>query len=255
MSNNPTNVDTLWKAYQQDRSIRTRNLLVEHYLPLVDMAVRKLLKGGAGGGQDADDLRSAGTVGLINAVERFQPERGLKFVTYSSHRIRGAIIDEIREQDWLGRSARQRASEWLNAVGKLTAVAGRPPTDEEVRTALGWTPGQYSPARTAAAAMFTSIDAARPGEVDDWDRTPVQSLVDTREVDPSEALTHRDEVATLLGTLSTRRRQAVTLRFLHGMSIKELGRAMGIGPEAACGISGRGIEALREHVQEERLAA
>ena len=255
MSETNTNVDGLWKAYQQDRSVRVRNLLVEHYLPLVDMVVRKLLKGGASGGSDADDLRSAGTVGLINAVERFQPERGLKFVTYSSHRIRGAIIDEIREQDWLGRSARQRASEWLNAVGRLTAVAGRPPTDEEVTTALGWTPGQHGPARTAAAAMFTSIDAARPGEVDDWDRPTVQSLPDTREADPSVALTDRDEVAVLLGTLSTRRRQAVTLRFLKGMTINEMGRAMGIGPEAACGISGRGIQALREHVQEERIAA
>ncbi|NBT95838.1 MAG: sigma-70 family RNA polymerase sigma factor [Chloroflexi bacterium] len=99
---------------------------------------------------DSDDVLSSGVLGLIEAIDRFDPTTGVKFETYAISRIRGAILDELRSLDWIPRSARQRSQEIAKAFTRLEVEYGRPPTDEEVARTLGLDMHQYHQASISA---------------------------------------------------------------------------------------------------------
>src|SRR5881394_4189784 len=122
---------TLWQEYRRTRYRRLRDRLILTYAPLV-----KYVAGRLGSGLpahiDEGDLVSYGLLGLIGAIERYEPDRDVKFETYAIARIRGAIIDELRALDWVPRSVRSRAREIERAIAQLEAKIGRAPTDEEI---------------------------------------------------------------------------------------------------------------------------
>src|SRR3954468_17468180 len=127
---------TLWREFKRtgDRALRDRLILT--YAPLV-----KYVAGRLGSGLPAHveegDLVSYGLLGLIGAIERFDPERDIKFETYAISRIKGSIIDELRSMDWVPRSVRSRAREIERAIGELESRLGRAPSDEEISGKLG----------------------------------------------------------------------------------------------------------------------
>ena len=122
---------SLWLEYRQTREKALRDQLILRYSPLV-----KYVAGRLGSGLpahiDDGDLVSYGLLGLISAIDRFDPDRDIKFETYAIARIRGAIIDELRTLDWVPRSVRARARQIERAIGELEARLGRAPTDEEI---------------------------------------------------------------------------------------------------------------------------
>src|SRR3954447_14307342 len=124
-------IDQVWQTFFQRRDPVARDRLIVHYSPLV-----KFVAGRVGAGLpssvDPGDLVSAGIFGLIDAVERFDPERGVKFETFAVPRIRGAVFDGLRSLDWVPRSVRSRAREVESAFSELEARFGRAPTDEEI---------------------------------------------------------------------------------------------------------------------------
>ena len=125
----------LWQAYGQHRDTALRDRLILHYAPLV-----KYVAGRVGTGLpahvDIADLVQSGVFGLWDAIDRFEPERGLKFETYAMQRIRGAILDELRAQDWVPRSVRSRAREVERALERLESRLQRSATDAEVAAEL-----------------------------------------------------------------------------------------------------------------------
>src|SRR5438309_5624717 len=126
---------TLWQDYRKSRDQQLRDRLILTYAPLV-----KFVAGRVGASLpshvDEQDLVSYGLLGLIGAIERFDPDREIKFETFAMARIRGAIIDELRSLDWVPRSVRAKAREIEGAQVKLERQLGRAPSDEEVANAL-----------------------------------------------------------------------------------------------------------------------
>src|ERR1051325_6518296 len=125
----------LWRRYKRDGDERARERLVVAYSPLVKYVSGRMASG-LPAHVDEADLISYGLVGLINAIERFEPAREIKFETYAITRIKGAIIDELRTQDWVPRSVRARAREIERANAKLEHRLQRAPTDEEMAEEL-----------------------------------------------------------------------------------------------------------------------
>src|SRR5512140_437907 len=129
-------IEQIWQQWFQRRDAASRDLIIVHYSPLV-----KFVAGRVGAGLpssvDAGDLVSAGVFGLIDAVERFDSDRGVKFETFAVPRIRGAIFDGLRALDWVPRSGRSRAREVESAIHDLEAAQGRSPSDDELAVHLG----------------------------------------------------------------------------------------------------------------------
>src|SRR5881398_2055605 len=127
---------TLWLEYRRSKDRLLRDRLILTYAPLVKFVAGRL-GSGLPAHVDEGDLVSYGLLGLIGAIERYDPEREIKFETYAISRIKGAIIDELRAMDWVPRSVRARARDIERAIAELEARLGRAPSDEEIAGKLG----------------------------------------------------------------------------------------------------------------------
>src|SRR5687767_6227659 len=146
-----------WVRFAAERDPSLREQLILQYAPLVKYVVGRLalmlpriL--------DSDDVLSIGTMGLIEAVDRYDPSTGVKFQTYAISRVRGAILDELRSLDWIPRSARQRSQEIAKTFARLEIEYGRPPADEEVAKELRLDMHQYHQASISASAVILSLE-------------------------------------------------------------------------------------------------
>src|SRR5512138_1927556 len=145
-------VQPVWKEYKQTRERSLRNQLMEHYLPLVRYTADRI-SAKLPNEVEVDDLISAGIFGLMDAIEAFDLDRGVKFETYCSPRVRGAILDELRTMDWVPRLVRSRAHKLENATKALEAELGRLPTDEEVAHRLGVSRNEFDKLLRDATAV------------------------------------------------------------------------------------------------------
>src|SRR5438128_5600377 len=128
-------IPRLWRDYRAEPTVELRNQLVEHYLPLVRYNTERIWAR-LPDGVDLDDLISAGVFGLMDAIDAFDLERGVKFETYCVPRIRGAMLDELRTMDWVPRLVRSKHTKLEEARKSLEASLGRPPTIEEMACKL-----------------------------------------------------------------------------------------------------------------------
>src|SRR5256885_6378352 len=128
----------MWVQYRKTSDPALRDRLILTYAPLVKYVAGRL-GSGLPAHVDEGDLVSYGLLGLIGAIERYEPDRDVKFETYAIARIKGAIIDELRSLDWVPRSVRSRAREIERAIAELEAKLGRAPEDEEIATRVGIT--------------------------------------------------------------------------------------------------------------------
>lgn len=134
----PEDLRAVWVFYRRHRTIPLRNMLVRHYLPLARLHVGKIKKA-LSAKADFEELLSEGYMALIHAVERFDPGRRVKFETYCGGRIRGAMLDFLREEDWLPRDERDRVNKVSAFLQAYRDEYRREPSFEEIRDALGWT--------------------------------------------------------------------------------------------------------------------
>src|SRR4029453_7820152 len=138
MAERAEDTTTLFRQYQKTKDQKIRDRLILTYAPLVKYVAGRL-GSGLPAHVDEGDLVSYGLLGLIGAIERYDPARDVKFETYAMARIKGQIIDELRSMDWVPRSVRARARHIERAIGELEARLGRAPTDEEIAKKLGIT--------------------------------------------------------------------------------------------------------------------
>ncbi len=164
---------TLWLQFRKTGDQALRDRLILTYAPLVKYVAGRL-GSGLPAHVDEGDLVSYGLLGLIGAIERYEPDRDVKFETYAIARIKGAIIDELRAMDWVPRSVRSRAREIERAIAQLEAKIGRAPTDEEIADKVGITVEELEEsltdiARSSIAALdelWTVVRRRRPGRAD-----------------------------------------------------------------------------------------
>ncbi|MGH4015594.1 MAG: FliA/WhiG family RNA polymerase sigma factor [Pseudonocardiaceae bacterium] len=241
----------LWRAYGHDRDATLRDRLVLHYAPLV-----KYVAGRVGTGLpahiDIADLVQSGVFGLVDAIERFEQERGLKFETYAMQRIRGAILDELRAQDWVPRSVRTRAREVERALERLEGRLQRSASDAEVAEELGIPVADLR--AVYAQLQLTSVVALDELVAVGWGGTSLaEMLPDDKVAEPGAVLDSAESrrlLAQAVSQLADRDRVVVTLYYFENLTLAEIGRVLGVTESRVCQLHTRAVLRLRSKMLE-----
>lgn len=225
----------LWADWKRTGSLELRNQLILRYSPLVKY-VSGRVRSGLPRSVEHADVVSEGMIGLIDALERFEPERDLAFPTYAVPRIRGAILDAVRAGDWVPRSVRARAKEIEHARSGLLRRLGRPGSDEEVAADLGLTVAEVrdgTQARTwvayASADELADLEELTPDLDDAFDDVGLRDLL----MPAIRALPERDRIV-------------IALYFFEGLTLAEVGRVLGVTESRVSQLRSRATKALRE---------
>lgn len=203
---------------------------------------------------DAQDLVSAGVIGLMDAMTKYDPAREAKFKTYAEFRIRGAMLDEIRAMDWVPRSVHERIAQLQKAQHAAEKRLGRPPTDEDLAQELGLSVEELLDFLTRSqGAVLLSIEDLGVQEPD----APaiIRSLVDTRHPDPLSMVVSEDIRRTLaraIDELPEKERLVLTLYYYEELTMKEIGGILKVTESRVCQIHAKAILKLKEKVQDLR---
>ena len=209
-----TDVAGLWKSYWQTRGKEERNELTEHYLSLVRLVAGRLAIS-LPPYVDRDDLLSSGFFGLLDAVERYDPQRQIKFETYACVRIRGAMLDYLRAKDWMPVAARQRIRKFSDAIGRLTTELGREPTEEELQQAMGMNDKEYrSLLGQLSMATVVPLDDYLATEMPEQDAASPSARLEAEEL--------RATLAKAIDKLPEKERIVVALYYNDELTLKEI---------------------------------
>jgi RNA polymerase sigma factor for flagellar operon FliA len=219
-------VQQLWREYRTAPTTELRNQLVELYLPLVKYNAERIWSR-LPEGVDLDDLISAGVFGLMDAIEAFDLERGVKFETYCVPRIRGAMLDELRTMDWVPRLVRSKASRLEEARKELEAQLGRPPRPDEMASKLGVSLQEFDKmAGDATAVGLVSLNK-KWYETDSYkDVREIDILEDKKAEDPTHRLQNRDLMRLVTRGLNRNERLIIILYYYEDMTMKEIGATL-----------------------------
>lgn len=252
----PSSVSRLWEEFKLKASIDARERLILHYAPLVKYVAGRVSVGLPPNIEQAD-LVSYGIFGLIDAIEKYDLDRGIKFETYAISRIKGAIIDELRAIDWIPRSVRFKAREVEKAYAELENRLHRSPTDGEVAQELGITTGELH--HIFSQISFVSVVALDELLSVGSERGDRLSLVDTLEdkgaEDPVVAF-ESEEMKTILATainrLAEREKIVITLYYYEGLTLAEIGQVLGVTESRVCQMHTKAVLQLRGKLQDVR---
>jgi RNA polymerase sigma factor for flagellar operon FliA len=221
----------LWQEYRENRDKTVRDRLILTYAPLVKYVAGRL-GSSLPAHVDEGDLVSYGLLGLIGAIERYDPDRDIKFETYAIARIRGAIIDELRALDWVPRSVRSRARQIERAIGELEAKLGRAPTDEEIAAKVGVTVDELDNSLTdISRSSIAALDELWSVSGDGDQVSLLDTLEDDTIAQPAEVLDEtetREALADAIARLPEREKLVVTLYYYEELTLREIGEVLGV---------------------------
>jgi len=218
-------IDAIWADFFKDRNEENRNRLIEHYLPIVKYTAERIYMK-LPEKVEVDDLISAGIFGLMDAIDAFDPHRGVKFATYCTPRIRGAILDELRSMDWVPRLVRARAHQLGNATKTLEAHLGRLPTEREIADELEMNMDDfYRLQRDATAVGLVSLSNNLDVE-GDADLCEIDIIEDKKSEDPMIEAQKRDLKSLLTRGLTRAERLILVLYYYEEMTMKEIGATL-----------------------------
>lgn len=242
-------VDAYRRGSQVPMSIVDRNAMVEEYLPLVKYIASRIA-GRLPSHIELDDLINSGVIGLIDAIDKFDSSRKIKFKTYAEFRIKGAILDELRALDWVPRSTRQKASRIERAFADLEQKLGRVASDHEVVEHLGISFDEYNQMLVEARGIsLISLDELHVSDGDEnSERNLLEFLTDPDYVDPAEML-NLDQVyrivAETIDLLPEKERLVISLYYYDELTMKEIGEILEITESRVSQIHTKAILRLR----------
>jgi len=243
---------TAWREFRASGDDRIRNRLIEHYLYLVRYNAERI------GAKlpdevDVDDLMSAGIFGLVDALDAFDVERGVKFETYCAPRIRGAILDELRNMDWVPRLVRHRAHKLADATRALEAELGRVPNDEEVARRLNMTRPQFHKLlQDANAVSLISLSRKYTDPDSQRDVFEIDVLPDDRGSDPVVEAQKQDLKDLITRGLSRAERLIVVLYYYEQMTMKQIGQTLDLSESRVSQMHSAILDRLRAQLQARR---
>jgi RNA polymerase sigma factor for flagellar operon FliA len=245
----------VWRRYKADGDRRARERLVLAYSPLVKYVAGRTAAGLPPHVEETD-LISYGLVGLISAIERFEPSREIKFETYAIMRIKGAIIDELRAMDWVPRSVRSRAREVERANAKLEHSLQRAPTDSEMAAELKITVEELNESLLAIShSSIVALDELWSVSDSSGDQV---SLMDTIEdhaaPDPAKALDVgdlKDRIADSIAKLPEREKLVIALYYYENLTLREIGEVLGVTESRVSQLHTKAVLRLRSRMQED----
>jgi RNA polymerase sigma factor for flagellar operon FliA len=245
----------MWRRYKSSGDERARERLVVAYSPLVKYVSGRMASGLPAHVEEAD-LISYGLVGLINAIERFELEREIKFETYAITRIKGAINDELRSLDWVPRSVRAKAREIERANAKLEHRLQRAPTDDEMATELGVSVQdflasllQISNSTIAALDELWTVGDASGDQV-----SLLDTLQDPGAPDPAAVMDQtelKDRVADAIARLPEREKLVVALYYYENLTLREIGEVLGVTESRISQLHTKAVLRLRSRLTED----
>jgi len=223
-----------------------RERLIKDFLPVIKyMALRLAIR--VSSGLNVEDLMSAGTVGLLDALTKFDPSREIKFRTYAEFRIRGAMLDEIRAMDWVPRSMRERMGKIQRAVNDFTKEKGRSPTELELAAAVGMKQKEVDETLLQAkgSVVLSLDDLGMTGE----DCQPVMNAIaDKGQVTPLDSLVSEDTrkvLAHAIDQLPDRQRLVLTLYYFEELTMKEIGVILNVTESRICQLHAQSMVKLK----------
>lgn len=254
--NKKVSSEKMWEEYFDTHSEPSRHRLIVSYIGLVkyviyqmSMPVNSLL--------EEQDFLNIGVIGLCEAIERYDKDRGVKFESYAVPRIRGKIQDEMRRLDWLSRTARKKATELLEVTDRIRSEKGREVAPHEIIERMGITPQQFQSYLEAAAAAKASISlndaATQVITIDDESFDPMMELPDTdyiNKLTELENVERIDHITSHLTELKEKKRLVITLYYYEELTFKEIGKILEISESRVCQIHSQVIKELRVKLYE-----
>jgi len=222
----------IWRAFRRTGDKALRDRLIVMYAPIVKYVAGRL-GSGLPAHVDEGDLVSYGLLGLISAIERYDPDRDVKFETYAIARIKGSILDELRALDWVPRSVRSRARQIERAMSELESKLGRAPSDEEVAKKVGITVEELEDSLTdISRSSIAALDELWTISGSGGDQVAlIDTIEDTQGPEPQSAFAQtelREMVADAITSLPEREKLVITLYYYEDLTLREIGEVLGV---------------------------
>jgi RNA polymerase sigma factor for flagellar operon FliA len=240
--------EDLWKKYKKTKDKQIREHFVKQYAPLVKYVAGKIAIG-MPQNVDFDDLVGYGVFGLLDAIEKFDPNKDIKFKTYAVTRIRGAIYDELRSIDWVPRSVRQKAKELERVIGKLENRLGRSAKDEEIAKELGVSVKELRTLilKISGAYILSLSDVWFVG--DESDKVSVMETIESpRSLNP-DVIVEREEVKNIIveaiSDLPDKEKKVLILYYYEDLTLKEIGEVLQVTESRISQLHTKAIMRLR----------
>ncbi|MEE1931130.1 RNA polymerase sigma factor WhiG [Streptomyces sp. TRM 70351] len=250
----PSSLDQLWRSYKDTGDERLREQLILHYSPLVKYVAGRVSVG-LPASVEQSDFVSSGVFGLIDAIEKFDPARAIKFETYAITRIRGAMIDELRALDWIPRSVRQKARAVERSYASLEAALRRTPSEAEVAAEMGIAVEElHAVFSQLSLANVVALEELLHAGGEGGDRLSLlDTLEDTAADNPVEVAEDRELrrlLARAVNTLPEREKTVVTLYYYEGLTLAEIGEVLGVTESRVSQIHTKSVLQLRAKLAE-----
>ncbi len=250
----PETVARMWQDFIADRSNQTlRNALIEQYLPLVRYHAERVwsrLPDEVG----VDDLTSSGVFGLMDAIDAYDPARGVKFETYCVPRIRGAMLDELRNTDWVPRLVRSRARKLSEANKELSSKLGRLPTQDELAEHLKMDKSELDRVMNDANAVNLVSLNKKWFETDgSKDVSEIDLIEDENSEDPTSRLQKSDLIRMVTRGLNRNERMIIILYYYEEMTMKEVGAALDLSESRVSQMHSAIIARLQTQLKDRRM--
>jgi RNA polymerase sigma factor for flagellar operon FliA len=250
-----TQIKDLWARYKKSGDEKAREQLVLAYSPLVKFVAGRMSSGLPAHIEEAD-LISYGLLGLIGAIERFEPEREIKFETFAVARIKGSIIDELRSLDWVPRSVRAKAREIEATQSRLEHELGRAPTDEEVAGKLDISVEDFQESLMQISnSTVVALDELWTVSDSSGDQVSLlDTMKDPNAVDPAKELgvsELKDRLAHAISRLPEREKLVVALYYYENLTLREIGEVLGVTESRVSQLHTKAVLRLKARLQAE----
>jgi RNA polymerase sigma factor for flagellar operon FliA len=240
--------DELWRLYRKTKDPEIRDALVKQYAPLVKYVAGKVAVG-MPNNVEFDDLVGYGVFGLFDAIEKFDPEKHVKFKTYAVTRIRGAIFDELRSIDWVPRSVRQKSREIEETVRRLESSLGRPATDEEIAREMKMSVKELERTmlKVSGTSMLSLNDVWYTGE--DNDKVSIADSIESPDSLTPDTIVEKDEIRRVIveaiQELPEKEKKVLVLYYYEDLTLKEIGQVLHVTESRVSQLHTKAIMRLR----------
>ncbi|MBR5964792.1 MAG: RNA polymerase sigma factor WhiG [Treponema sp.] len=221
--------DELWNEYKETRSPDLRDKIIRQYMPLVKYVAGKVSVG-MPSSVEFDDLVGFGQFGLLDAIEKYDPDKNVKFKTYAVTRIRGAIFDELRQLDWVPRSVRQKSREIEDTIGDLEARLGRSASDAEIAGKLGVSEEEYQQTvmKLSGTSVLSLNDVWYSGN--DSDHMSIGDSIESPSSLNPDVIVEREEIRKIIiqaiNELPEKEKMVIVLYYHEDLTFKEIGQVL-----------------------------
>jgi RNA polymerase sigma factor for flagellar operon FliA len=243
--------EELWQQYRQTKDLKIRETFIKQYAPLVKYVAGKVAVG-MPHNVEFDDLVGFGVFGLLDAIDKFDPDKNVKFKTYAVTRIRGAIFDELRSIDWVPRSVRQKTREVEDAIGSLEAQLGRTATDQEIAQSMGMDENEFlkTMMKISGTSILSLNDVWFSG--DENDKVSIGDSIESPASLNPEVEVEKNEIRRVIveaiNDLPDKEKKILVLYYYEDLTLKEIGQVLEVTESRVSQLHTKAILRLRSRL-------